>query len=47
MRVLKERDVDKAKGICQHFITRVMKERVCESRHMSAVYNEISEREGP
>jgi hypothetical protein len=33
-------------GICQQFITTVLKKRVCVYRHMSAVYNEISEREG-
>jgi hypothetical protein len=33
-------------GICQQFIMRVLKERACGYRHMSAVYNESSEREG-
>jgi hypothetical protein len=32
-------------GICQQFITRALKDRVFEYRHMSAVYNESSERE--
>jgi hypothetical protein len=32
--------------ICQQFITRDLKERVCGYRHISAVYNKSSEREG-
>jgi hypothetical protein len=32
--------------ICQQFVKRVLKERVCEYMHISAVYNESSERQG-
>jgi hypothetical protein len=31
---------------CQQFLMRVLNERVCGYRHMSAVSNESSEREG-
>jgi hypothetical protein len=33
-------------GIYKQLIMRVMKMSVCEYRHMSAVHNESSEREG-